>query len=470
MRDLFRTRRRRTHEPTAKPIGPGTAVVSVVCAHVLGPHFAAALHGRHLDVEPNDSFRSLWRVPSHLSDPAAVWNIHGVLPGPGLYWTVVIATVPLAGLTAIGSRRLAGRLISFLRGMWWRIERPDLAHLRVGDRSDMLSVGRHGRHTYAIPNSDRTAVLLAGRDRHKLEQHVTSWIAHSDMHVVVCTSNPSLADTIVHTVPGVVIIDLQARIPRARWNPLSTIASYHDAREHAALLTPHNEDIPPLGIAKPAGSATDIVAALLWTAARSDEPSIRDVHHWANQPDPVRAIAPLVAALRHHTDPHIAWDAAIIERDLHTANNHSNDITAWTRAWDNPLIVQATTGQPSEPAHVTIICDPRPSPTRTAAMKLIAHSLVTTTGGVLVIDDDRLHGEPTLAPHAMRIVLSAADSEPPPATTVRIAVENNTLALSHRTSGTDRFGPPVRLRPAAMGRSGPGPSRGAQSRPPHPHG
>ena len=76
-------------------IGTGTAAVSVLIAHVAGAHIAAAINGHHLDAGLRDSLLTLWRVPSHLSDPAGAWQVHGVLPGAGLYWAVVIGALPL---------------------------------------------------------------------------------------------------------------------------------------------------------------------------------------------------------------------------------------------------------------------------------------------------------------------------------------------------------------------------------------
>ena len=91
---------------------------------------------------------------------------------------------------------------------------------------------------------------------------------------------------------------------------------------------PLNEEAAP-SAAKPPSAAPDLIAALLWIAARGEAPTMADVHHWANWPDPAHVVGPIVAALRYHTDPHVAWDARIVERDLQQTKDRQFEVAAF---------------------------------------------------------------------------------------------------------------------------------------------
>ena len=208
-------------------------------------------------------------------------------------------------------------------------------------------------------------------------------------------------------------------------NPLATITSYRNAREHAELPKSPHPDTRPVAPVTIEPQPVDVDAAVLWVAARGEAPSMRDVHRWPTRPNPPKAIAPLVAALRHHTDHDAAWDAAIVERDVRHANNRNAEFAAAFAAWDDPRIIDATTGQPGPPARVTGICDRRPSPARVCAVNLIAHSLQTATGAVLITEC--LYANQTTAFAAgrpTRFVIAAQNHEPPDDATVHLRVQH----------------------------------------------
>ena len=83
--------------------GTGIAVAGIVVW--CGAWLAAALVGRSWPVPVTAGVSAVWRLPSHLTDPALAWPLpaRGSLPGPVLYWLATVVPVAvLAGLVAAG--------------------------------------------------------------------------------------------------------------------------------------------------------------------------------------------------------------------------------------------------------------------------------------------------------------------------------------------------------------------------------
>jgi type IV secretion system protein VirD4 len=332
-------------EDTLLAVAVGVALTGAV-GHWLAASLAAAVgRGRLLHAGLGDAFAALTRLPSQAHDPRQAWEqpARGNLPGPVAYWLsvglVIAALVALAlvFLSWRGGRRheapdkrrrlgveTQARLATKkdLRPLLTRRPEPGRFVLaRWGQRYLSTEAptyrGRRGvRGAVAIfgpSQSGKTTGLIAGVGAWSGPAVVSS--VKTDLVRATQAERRALGDVKVFDPLGT------SGVESASWSPLRGARDLKGALAAAQLLARAGADESPNDRFW-RGQAEQLIAAMLWTAANTENHSMRHVVRWVlelDRPadDSGGTLAPLVRLLTDHPEPAVAFDAKQVQGWLH---------------------------------------------------------------------------------------------------------------------------------------------------------
>ena len=344
----------------------------------------AALLGRArlLHGSPLDAVKSLPGLMKHPGNPALAWPtpLRANLPGPVPYWiaTVLVLTAVIA--TAIGVAALLGRHRQVPIDKRRRLGVP--TQPRLATRRDLTPL--HTRQ----PEPNR--FVLARHGRGYLSTEDTSHPAgHRGVGGAVAVFGPSQSGKTTGLITGVsawtgpAIISsvkadlLRATIDRRRqlgevrvfdplgvtghpsstWSPLRPAKTLTGALAAAGILARTGADDTTPGDKFWRGQAEQLLAAMLFTAANTDQ-AMRHVVRWVldldrpGENDGPGTLAPLVRLLTDHDDPQIALSAKQVQGWLHGQWNTDPRTTSSVYAtarnaiwpWADPAIAASAEG------------------------------------------------------------------------------------------------------------------------------
>ncbi len=341
--------------------GTGLAVAGLVgwC----GAWLAAGLVGRSWPVPVSAGARAVWRLPSHLADPAMAWPppARASLPGPVLYWLATVVPVAvLAGLVMAGWCA------------WRRWHVPDRVRLGVDVRARFAEardlgpvlverpvpagrfvlgvpavarrrlVATEDRHTAPATTSrrrpvgdrvgDRASVAIVGPARSGKSATAVAGLLEWEHPAVVISVKRDLIDATVtrrSKLGEVAVLDPSGvsgidPARRARWSPLRAAGTPTGAHKAAAALA---AAIPRTGVDGGMDywtkQAEILLTGLLGAAALEAEWTMADVARWvfvkdmpAQQGRPSEILAVLQRAMNSGTElKKVAAEAAILQLD-----------------------------------------------------------------------------------------------------------------------------------------------------------
>ena len=320
--------------------------VTAALGHWLAASLAAAVgRGRRLQAGLGDAFAALIRLPGHAGDPRDAWKAPAAdnLPGPIDYWlSVGVVVGTLVALTLVFLRFRAGR----------RHEPPDKrrrlgveTQARLATTKDLRSLltrqpepgrfvmARWGRRYLSTEGSTcgrgrgvRGAVAIFGPSQSGKTTGLISGVrGWSGPAVVSSVKTDLLRSTIAQraAVGDVKVFDPLgvSGVASASWSPLRAARNLKGALAAAQLLARAGaEESPNDRFWR--GQAEQLIAAMLWTAANTENHTMRNVVRWVLELDRPASensgtLAPLVRLLTDHPEPRVALEAKQVQGWLH---------------------------------------------------------------------------------------------------------------------------------------------------------
>ncbi len=326
-------------------IGVGIAGTAAVGHWLVGNLAALIGQGRRLHAGLGDSLIALTRLPSHADDPRLAWNPTAAsnLPGPVVYWlSVAIVLVALMGLAVLILSRSEGR----------RHEPPDRRR-RLGVETQARLATTKDLRPLLTDHPEPGRFVLAKWGRRYLSTEASKFRGRRGVRGAVAVFGPSQSGKTTGLIAGVndwagpaIVSSVKTDLLRATlaereehgnvkvfdplgtsglksatWSPLRAARDLKGALAAAQLLARiGTEDAPNDRFWR--GQAEQLIAAMLWTAANTENHTMRHVVRWVlelDRPDGDSGgtLAPLVRLLTDNPKPAVALAAKQVQGWLH---------------------------------------------------------------------------------------------------------------------------------------------------------
>jgi type IV secretion system protein VirD4 len=350
-------------------------------------------HGRTFHVSTKVVAQALFRLPKHLSDPAAAWPapFDHELPDAAQYWFAIGIELAIPALLAIGiyvavhrfrtssghsrsgslDRRTRAGVIAQARFAKTRELRPLFATFPLHGRFLLGTAGRHTLATEPVWTAARgrrqttgpgaVAIIAPSRSGKTLRANagMVAWdgpmvnlTSKSDSYEATRHARAQLGEIKVFDPAGV------TGIPSDKWSPLTGAATTDGAMRAARALVeaaPHDTS----GVSSGqfwTDMAESLIAGLLVLAANAEGMSFADVVRWIVSVDTPTdgapgEVSPLLKAMKSVDDPEKRAAAAFASQTLEGLwrNDHRTVSSVYTTArtvvwpWVNPVVAQTAT-------------------------------------------------------------------------------------------------------------------------------
>lgn len=376
----------KTQPSTEQPVGDLLILVFLAVAGVVvGGHWlianlaALVATGHPLGANVADTMSALRSMPEHWGDPRLAWSepMASRLPGPVAYWAcavvVIAALLALAAVIlartgrrheAVDQRRRVGvdtqpRLARTrdLAPLLTRRPQPNRFVLgRWGRRylSTEAGVFRHRRGVrgalaiFGPTQSGKTFGLIVGVDAWEGPAIVSS--VRTDLMEATLKRRSKVGEVKVFDPAGI------SGMETATWSPLRPAGTVPGAMAAAQMLA-HGGARGETQHQFWQGQAEQLLAAMLWTAANTENHSMRHVVTWVLELDRPGegdggTLAPLVRLLTDHADPAVAEAARTVQGWLHgqwkTDDRTTSNVYATARnavwPWADPNVAASADG------------------------------------------------------------------------------------------------------------------------------